>query len=460
MKAGRLAGTLVVGSIVLALTAGQAPAGRLTFPGTNGKIAFGVSGSIVTVDPDGSNRKVVIAASTGLPAAEPAWSADGTRIVFVATAGPTPGIWYTTADGATRTRVTQKQNDKSPTWSPDGTKIAFVRNDTGFDRLFVVNADGTGETDVTASQSVNIEHPDWSPDGTKFAFSNGSRIYTVNADGSNLQLLTGLESGNADFPSWSPDGTRIAFSGQGGIRVVQPDGSGKAVLVAQTSTVWDVSWSPDGQKLAFVENAGGPLGQELWTANADGTGVTRLNAASEAAVSWGAAAPTSIPPPTGATTGTVLVNGTAFTGGTVPYNATVDVTQGAIVLTTTTGKLRVFPAGAKSAVFVLHRGTDSGRPIVELALAHGDFSVCPKRRTKSAGATAPVVVRQLWGDGTGSFRTRGRYGAATVRGTRWLTADRCDGTLTRVTRGVVQVNDTAKHKLVTVRAPGSYLAKP
>ena len=45
MKAGRLASTLVVASIVLALTAGQAPAGRLTFPGTNGKLAYGLDAS-------------------------------------------------------------------------------------------------------------------------------------------------------------------------------------------------------------------------------------------------------------------------------------------------------------------------------------------------------------------------------------------------------------------------------
>ena len=50
-------------------------------------------------------------------------------------------------------------------------------------------------------------------------------------------------------------------------------------------------------------------------------------------------------------------------------------------------------------------------------------------------------VRRLWGDGHGSFRTAGHYSAATVRGTRWLTEDRCDGTLTRVVRGTVEVED-------------------
>jgi hypothetical protein len=70
--------------------------------------------------------------------------------------------------------------------------------------------------------------------------------------------------------------------------------------------------------------------------------------------------------------------------------------------------------------------------IVELRLTAGDFSVCPKRKESSASRLAATTVRQLWGNGKGSFRTRGRYATATVRGTNWLTADRCDGRQVRV----------------------------
>ena len=64
------------------------------------------------------------------------------------------------------------------------------------------------------------------------------------------------------------------------------------------------------------------------------------------------------------------------------------------------------------------------------------------------------------GDGKGRFRTRGRYASATVRGTKWLTADRCDGTNVKVARGVVQVADFPQRRQVTVRAGRSYLARP
>jgi hypothetical protein len=156
----------------------------------------------------------------------------------------------------------------------------------------------------------------------------------------------------------------------------------------------------------------------------------------------------------------VLVNGRPFTGGQVPYNSTVDVTRGRLALRTDTGTITLNGAGQVPAAFVLRRRTDRGRPVVELSLARGNFAACPRRRTRSASQASPTAtVRQLWGNGRGRFRTRGRYAVATVRGTNWVTADRCDGTLTRVRQGVVQVQDIPRRRVVTVRAGGSYLAR-
>jgi hypothetical protein len=59
----------------------------------------------------------------------------------------------------------------------------------------------------------------------------------------------------------------------------------------------------------------------------------------------------------------------------------------------------------------------------------------------------------------GSYQTQGRYSAATVRGTIFTVADRCDGTLTHVKRGTVVVTDYRRHKNVTVQTGHQYLAK-
>jgi hypothetical protein len=78
----------------------------------------------------------------------------------------------------------------------------------------------------------------------------------------------------------------------------------------------------------------------------------------------------------------------------------------------------------------------------------------------ATGAAAKKPPRSLWGqDHHGRFQVRGRGSVATVRGTRWLTQDRCDGTLTRVTQGAVAVRDLHRHKTVVVQHGHSYLAR-
>jgi PKD repeat protein len=163
----------------------------------------------------------------------------------------------------------------------------------------------------------------------------------------------------------------------------------------------------------------------------------------------------------GTPTGRVLLNGRPFAGGPVPFGRRVDVTNGTLRLTTNTGTLTVSGRGTV-AIFVLVRGTDRGRPIVELRLAGGDFKTCGPSRAPAgfaAPSPPPKVVRHLWAKGKGKYRTRGRYAAATIRGTEWLTADRCDGTLVRVTQGRVEVLDLPRRRTVLVRAGRSYLAR-
>ena len=58
----------------------------------------------------------------------------------------------------------------------------------------------------------------------------------------------------------------------------------------------------------------------------------------------------------------------------------------------------------------------------------------------------------------GKFTTKGRYSAATVLGTKWTIADRCDGTLVHDITDSVKVNDFVHHKTVILHAGQSYLA--
>jgi hypothetical protein len=106
-----------------------------------------------------------------------------------------------------------------------------------------------------------------------------------------------------------------------------------------------------------------------------------------------------------------------------------------------------------------------GNGMTSLVLRGGSFAGC--RRASASGATAVASgkrrrrVRRLWGrDKHGRFRTHGHNSVATTRGTKWLTVDRCDGTLTRVRSGAVAVRDKARRKTVLVKAGHQYVARP
>jgi hypothetical protein len=97
--------------------------------------------------------------------------------------------------------------------------------------------------------------------------------------------------------------------------------------------------------------------------------------------------------------------------------------------------------------------------MTELVL-RGPLPTCTVGGARAAAASAKHPPRVLWGrDDHGRFRTRGSNSVATVRGTSWYVADRCDGTFTRVARGSVSVRDLRRDRTVLVRAGQSYLAR-
>ena len=141
----------------------------------------------------------------------------------------------------------------------------------------------------------------------------------------------------------------------------------------------------------------------------------------------------------------------------LPVGTEIDARNGKIRLTSEPGQGKpVQKAEFYGGIFTVTQGSDG---FVELRLTEA-LAACPKKKKKASAAAAKPKSRKLWGDGKGKFRTRGQYSAATIRGTRWLVEDSCEGTLTRVTNGVVSVRDTGTRKTVLVRAGKSYLAKP
>jgi len=184
----------------------------LSFPGTNGKIAFvserDGNPEIYTMNADGSLATNI----TNNPAIdnEPAWSPDGTKIAFVSGRDGDDEIYVMNADGSGVTRLTNSPGvDGLPAWSPDGTRIAFVSARDGNDEIYVMNAGGSNLTRLTTNVAVDgfYNRPAWSPDGAKVAFvstrDGNDEIYVLDADGSNLTRLTNNPASDRE-PAWRP----------------------------------------------------------------------------------------------------------------------------------------------------------------------------------------------------------------------------------------------------------------
>ena len=143
-------------------------------------------------------------------------------------------------------------------------------------------------------------------------------------------------------------------------------------------------------------------------------------------------------------------------GESIPLGSTVDATKGKVRITSAANAAGVTQSALFfQGAFVITQ-TGGSKPVTQLALS--PKLSCPKG--KKARTSAKKKVRRLWGDGKGRFRTKGKHGAATVRGTKWLTQDSCNSTLVRVKRGTVAVRDFAKKKTVVVKKGKTYVARP
>jgi hypothetical protein len=160
----------------------------------------------------------------------------------------------------------------------------------------------------------------------------------------------------------------------------------------------------------------------------------------------------------------------------VPIGSEIDSVRGTLDLVVSNGKpYHTQQAHLRGGIYVVTQTTAGRyRGLTTFTLKENAFTGAPTyssctSKTKSADAAArpfsknPNLSRSILQtlratENHGQFRTRGRYSAATVRGTDWGVQDRCDGTLTLVHRGTVDVLDFATRKTITVHAGHSFLA--
>jgi hypothetical protein len=170
-----------------------------------------------------------------------------------------------------------------------------------------------------------------------------------------------------------------------------------------------------------------------------------------------------------------LVKGTDFVPLTearqLPVGTQVDARQGTLRLVSAAGvRHRTYAGDFSRGLFQILQGLRrKARGLTTLKLIENAFPGAPSYNQCTPlgkGATAAKakhlssrVLQLLHASVHGHFQSRGRFSAATVRGTVWDVSDRCDGTLTVVHRGTVLVTDFRRRITVPVTAGKSYLAR-
>ena len=147
----------------------------------------------------------------------------------------------------------------------------------------------------------------------------------------------------------------------------------------------------------------------------------------------------------------------------IPTGSFLDTSDGTVELVSATGSGTKTQSGKfDGGLFqVLQSRARRAKGLTELRLKGSRFNRCRTGRRGRAGAAQVRrrTIRRVRSRTSGRFSARGRFSAGTSRGTVWITADRCDGTLTTVKRGKVAVRDFRRKKNILVRAGKSYLAK-
>jgi dipeptidyl aminopeptidase/acylaminoacyl peptidase len=216
----------------------------------NGPIYF-TDGGLNRID-DG-----MVSTLPSLQAIDQAWSPNGAAVLHVGGAQTGP-IYLSTADGAQTAELAEGYH---PAWSPDGTMIVFQRDTAGSSPyesdIFVIAPDGSRERNLTASAEYRDVLPSWHPNGTRVLFTRyatdgredmvGYEPEVVVADVA-TGFITVIAEG--DEAAYSLDGSLIAISRCHGVVVI--DGTSYMERYVLDASCFTPSWSRDGSELAYA----------------------------------------------------------------------------------------------------------------------------------------------------------------------------------------------------------------
>ena len=206
-------------------------------------------------------------------------SPDGSTIVFDLLGD----IYRMPIEGGRATRLTSGiAFDAQPRFSPDGEKIVFVSDRSGGDNVWTLSLDMRDTTQVTLGNNALYTSPDWSPDGNFIVVSRSgglggaAKLQLHHVDGrSPIPLIRAPATLKTLGAAWSPDGRYIWYAGRNGdwqynalfpqfqlYRYDRQTGA-STLMSSRYGSAFRPALSPDGNWLVYGTREGAQTGLRL-----------------------------------------------------------------------------------------------------------------------------------------------------------------------------------------------------
>ena len=185
-------------------------------------------------------------------------SPDGRSLAVLIEGAPSTSLWNYSLDRGTWIRLTFDQDVSTPAWTPDGTRVVYS-SDSEHATYWVAATGGAKPERLTAASAIGGDMPAVSPDGRVALVTvpdrGGDHIVSLTLDERHTITPFQTGAGNQASPAFSPDGRFVAFSSTA---------SGRREVYIRPATgpvkTWPVSidgggtprWRRDGRELFFL----------------------------------------------------------------------------------------------------------------------------------------------------------------------------------------------------------------